>query len=381
MVVRKDVMKGKTYTELFKDQNGPVLITTPQNIFYTIGFYTTARRPAQIGYNCVLMTPEDTWFFYPAGWQPLVLEQIDTHTIHSFPYQGKLEQLAEQIVGQLEGERQLGFERDGMELNLYLALQERLKRTRGPVVWFDVSSCLQKARLIKTPGEIEALRKSALVARAAMEYAKTVICPGMRELDVVAELEFFMRKNGSEGVPFTMKALSGENAIRTVNIPGNDRIREGDIVLLDFGATVENYASDWSRSFSVGKVDERQQELYRLVWQIERSCIEMIRPGVALQELLDQAMSVIQGHPYARWFNPYLGHSIGINSQEWPAIVPGAEEVIKENMVITIEPGIYVPGLGGVRIEDEIWVTASGHEILTGLQNEEFLISGGKNGE
>jgi len=138
---------------------------------------------------------------------------------------------------------------------------------------------------------------------------------------------------------------------------------------------VDHYASDWTRSFAVGAAGPEQQELYELVWRIERACIGLIRPGVGLQQLMEQAMKVIHGHPYARWFNPYLGHSIGLNSQEWPAIVPGAGEVLQENMVITIEPGVYVPGVGGVRIEDEVLVTACGHEILTGLREETFVIA------
>ena len=178
-----------------------------------------------------------------------------------------------------------------------------------------------------------------------------------------------------------MKALAGENALRTINLPGDYRIQEGDVVLLDFGAVVNHYASDWTRSFAVGYAGEEQRELYQLVWHIERACIQMIRPGVRFQQLMDQAMKVIHGHPYARWFNPYLGHSIGINSQEWPAIVPGAEDVLRENMVVTIEPGVYVPGVGGVRIEDEVLVTANGYEILTGLRDEEFVIGGAGYGE
>lgn len=374
-------MNMRTYRELFQDRDCPVLITTQQNICYTVGFSTTARRPAQIGLNCALLTPGEAWFFYPAGWQPLVREQLCTEPVALVPYEGTVEQLAEKINERLGGALCLGFEQDGMELNLYLTLQRVFEQAQKAVRWVDISTCPQRARLIKSPAEIQALRASARVARAAMEYAKEMIRPGLRELDVVADLEYFMRRQGSEGVPFTMKALAGDNALRTINLPGEYRIQEGDIILLDFGAVVDHYASDWTRSFAVGSAGEDQLELYRLVWRIERACIELIRPGLGLQQLMEQAMKVIHGHPYARWFNPYLGHSIGLNSQEWPAIVPGAEEVLQEHMVITIEPGVYVPGVGGVRIEDEVLVTADGYEILTGLQEETFVIAGSGRGE
>lgn len=369
-------MSKREYGQLFGERDYPVLLTSPQNVFYTVGFHTTARRPAQIGCNCVLMKPEGTYFFFPAGWLPLVQEQVDFERIEPVPYHGGIKELAERIAGVLGDAKSLGYEQDGMELSLYLALRQAWRQ--GAEGWRDVSSCLQRARLVKSQEEIFALRASAEVARAAMEHAKRLISPGISEMDLVAELEYFMRKRGSEGVPFTMKALAGENAARTINLPGNYRVQKGDMVLLDFGAVVCGYASDWTRTFAVEDCGEKQQELYQLVWKVERSCIERIRPGVTFQDLMDQAMETLYGHPFAKWFNPYLGHSIGINSQEWPTIIPGAEEVLKENMVITIEPGIYIPGLGGLRIEDMVLVTADGPEILTGLEKEEFVLTGNR---
>lgn len=270
----------------------------------------------------------------------------------------------------------LGFERDRLELDLYLNLEELFRAKGKSIRWQDISGALRQARLIKSGEEIEALRQSAQVAREAMEHAKRILCPGKRERDIVAELEYFMRKRGSEGVPFTMKVLSGENAARTINLPGERRIEPQDVVLLDFGAVVGHYASDWTRSFAIGKARPRLMEMYDLVWKIERECIAGIRPGVRLGELMERAQHVLRDHPLKPWFPPYLGHSIGINSQEWPAIVPGEKLALQENMVITIEPGIYVPGVGGVRIEDEVLVTEDGYEILTGLAEEGFVISG-----
>lgn len=359
----------KTYQELFSGQCNAVLVTTPENIYYTTGFFTTARRPAQIGLQCVVMTPGHTCFLFPAPWKPLVEEQVDAAETELVPCQGK-QQLMDQICQRIGAADTVGFERGGMELDLYLSIEERLAAETRKVMWQDVTPDFWQARLRKHPEEIAALRASARVAKAAMEYAKTLLVPGVTEQEVVAELEYFMRKSGSDGVPFTMKVLAGEHAARTVNLPGNRAIQEKDIVLLDFGATVEHYASDWTRSFVVGRASAQQQELYDLVWKVERTCIEKIRPGVSMAELMDCAWKVLEGHPLARWFNPYLGHSIGINSQEYPAIVAGEQTVLQENMVITIEPGIYVPGMGGIRIEDEVLVTADGHEILTGLEQE-----------
>lgn len=357
--------------------DAPVLISTSQNIYYVTGFYTTARRPGQIGCNCVLMTKEKTYFFFPAGWEPLVAEQLADSDVDLVPCRGKVPELAErifEILKKITGTATLGYEKDGMELELFLTIQEKFSSMGRQIRWTDVSGILKSCRLIKSEKEIQLLRESASVATAAMEYAKTIIEPGKREMDIVAELEYFMRKEGSEGVPFTMKVLTGENAVRTINLPGKRVIQEGEIVLLDFGATVQNYASDWTRSFAVRRASKEQQELYNLVWKIERTCIQKIRPGVSCSDLMSAAMSVLKGHPYADGFNPYLGHSIGITSQEWPPIVPDTIQTLQENMVITIEPGVYIPGIGGVRMEDEVLVTASGYEILTGLKEETFIL-------
>ncbi len=362
-----------------------MLISTQENIYYAIGFSTAARRPAQIGLNAVLMSREGAWFVFPEAWAPLVAGQVDGEEVSLVPYtkedKGPAEAIARLLWDLGEGYHrdcvELGFERGGLELSLYLDLEECLGKRGKAVAWQDVTPLFCQARLVKSEEEVLALKQSAAVAREAMEYAKTILHPGKTELDLVAELEYFMRRKGSEGVPFTMKALAGENAARTINLPGRRRIRRGDVVLLDFGAVAGHYASDWTRSFAVGEASPRLTELYRLVWQIERECIARVRPGVNLKDLMECAGDMLKGHPLKPFFNPYLGHSIGLNSQEWPSIVPGADMELQENMVITIEPGIYVPGLGGVRIEDEVWVTADGHEILTGLSEEGFVAGEG----
>lgn len=369
-------MKTKTYTQLFGGNEYPVLITSPENIFYTIGFYTTAVRPSQIGPQCVIMAPDCTWFFFPAKWEGPVMKQISSSFIRPVPYKGEVQELGLVLADTIEKMAPninlvLGFEKDGMELNLYLTLVKHLKNS---VTWTDISPALRNSRRIKSEEEIQMLRKSACLAKMAMEYIKTQVRPGMKESEVAAELEYFMRRNGSEGVPFTIKTLAGRNSAITTNLPGESRIQSGDFLLMDFGAILNNYASDWTRTFVIGRAGKKQRELYDLVWKIERSCIEMIRPGVQFHDLIDCAWNILKGHESAQWFYPYLGHSIGIQSQEWPPLVPESYQILEPNMVITIEPGIYLPELGGVRIEDEILVTENGYEILTGLAVESLEI-------
>lgn len=362
-------MNQNEYCTWFPGETAPVLIVSEPNIRYTVGFGTTARRPYQIGYTAALLTPAERVLFCPKNWQEEAQAQVDPG-VKVMAYQGGLRALVEGILPLLQ-DRRLGVEVDDMPLAFYLLLREKLPTG---LEWFDVSETLSRARLVKRPEELEALRRAAAVACAAMEYAREILRPGMTERQAVAALEYHMRKNGSDGVPYTIKVLAGEHALRTHNLPGERRIERGDIVLLDIGARVDGYASDWSRSFAIGQASEKQRELYRIVMEIERACIAQMRPGTRLSDLLHLANSMLERHVFAPYFNPFLGHSIGITSQERPTIVPGESFILEENMVFCVEPGIYVPGVGGVRIEDEVRVTHEGPELLTGLLQEEFLL-------
>lgn len=345
------------------------MLTSTDNIFYATGFRTEARRPSQLGYTAVLTEKGKSSFFCPANWAQTVGRAV-SGGMEVVPYRGGMDVLALTISSRITRTGSVGVELDG--INAYLF--EALKKLRPDIDWVNISQSMREERLVKTPDEVERIRRSARLACRAMERARELLLPGRTEWEVMAELEYYMRKNGSSGTPFTMKVLAGENAVKTIHLPGNRVIERGQIVLIDMGATVDGYASDWTRSFAVGEASREQRELYELVWRIERGVIEMIRPGVTYSQLMEKAFSEARGHKFEKYFNPFLGHSLGINSQEWPNIDPYNQLTLRENMTITIEPGVYVPGVGGVRIEDDILVTAAGHEILTGLEKEDFVL-------
>lgn len=352
---------------LFKnDCEGTVLLTGEANIFYFTGFYTTARRPKQIGYTAVILGEGVKIFLIPEKWRLQVEEQ-------KLPDMGRIETYANTKEAYRICLKEL---LSGMDLTKLWVEEEELDipsyrmliAMAGEIL--DVTSRAASIRLIKSSEEIEKLRCAANMAVRAMEYAKSILVPGMRELEAVAAIEYYMRKNGSDGVPFTMKLLSGEHSSIVTRVPGEKELEKGDLVLIDLGARCGGYSSDWTRTFCLGRATEEQQAMYDLVWRMERECISILKPGLPMSALIDKVYETVEGHPYGRYFNPHLGHSVGITSHEWPIIESGVAETIRENMVITIEPGIYIPGIGGVRIEDEILVTSSGYEILTGLSLE-----------
>lgn len=358
--------------KLFDGTIDYLLITRPESITYLTGFYSAARRPSQLGLTCALIDKQNIHFYCPESWKKEAESQLMGTNTNIYGYAGDKQNLTEMIARDAvfaSKISKIGIEPEYMDYELYT----KLIRYHS-FDFISVKETMDHAKAIKTDDEVIALKKSAKLAKDAMEYARTIVRSGAKEYELAAEIEYYMRRRGSDGTPFTMKALSGENSVVTINIPGAKEVKEGDCVLFDFGAIVDHYISDWTRTFCCGKASEEQKELYRLVWKIERACIEMIKPGILVSDLMDRAMQIAEQHPMGRWFNPYLGHSIGLGTSEWPILKPGVEIPLEQGMVLTIEPGIYIPGIGGVRIEDELFVTGAGHEIWTGLEHEVFEV-------
>ena len=360
----------KTFREIFLDVDFPVLAIRPETIAYLTGFYSTARRPGQLGLCCTLVDEEKSRLYVPENWKKEAQDQLRDIPVEVFGYSQGKDELARMLLLSIpENVVRLGIEPEFMDFELYASLMKQRE-----CCFVSVTESLNYAKAIKTDEEISALRKSARLATDAMEYAKTLVRPGIREYEMAAEIEHYMRLRGSDGTPFTMKALSGPNSAVTIKIPGERKVCRGDCVLFDFGATVDRYISDWTRTFCCGDASAKQKEIYELVRTIELACIEQIKPGIQIFELMQTALAIAKDHPLGRWFNPYLGHSIGLASSEWPQLKNGVKATLQQGMVLTIEPGVYLPEVGGVRIEDEVLVTETGHEVWTGLKHEQFEV-------
>lgn len=359
---------NRGYRELLEEGSGTVLLTSEEAVFYFSGFYTTAKRPKQIGYTAVVLSGHEKKLLVPEKWrlqaeQTAVCVSLATYRNTETAYREKIAELLK-----TEDCSNVWVEYENIPLAVYL----KIRPGAGEIL--DITPRLNALRAVKTPDEIIKLRAAAHLAAKAMEAVPKLLKYQMTEREAAAELEYHMRKAGSDGVPFTMKALSGENSGIVTAVPGDRRLGKGDLLLLDFGARYQGYASDWTRTFCLGEANAQQEELYRLVWNIQRECIRMIRPKLPLCKLLERAAEIAAEHPMGKYFQQYLGHSVGISSQEYPPIEPGSGFVIEKDMVLTVEPGIYIPGFGGVRIEDEVLVTEQGCEILTGLKEEKFVI-------
>ena len=223
-------------------------------------------------------------------------------------------------------------------------------------------------RAVKTADEVKLIRKAGQIQQQAYREMLAFIEPGQREAEVAAFLEYRMRALGADGVSFPSIVAADANAALPHAIPGRRKLRSGSLVLIDWGARYRGYCSDMTRVIALGKMKPRLREIYRVCLDAQLAGIDAVRPGAKLVEVDAAARKVIVDAGYGEHFGHGLGHGIGLQVHEAPRLSPLAGDgVLQPGHVVTVEPGIYLPGLGGVRIEDDVLVTDRGHRVLTDL--------------
>ncbi len=225
-----------------------------------------------------------------------------------------------------------------------------------------LSNAIEKIRSVKTAEELEKMRKAQAIADAAFAFVTdNIIEEGVTELEVARALDFYMLNHGAECVSFETIALCGENTSLPHGVPSGRKIRKGDLVLMDFGAVYEGYHSDMTRTVAVGQPSEEMKEIYGIVLEAQEKCIASAEPGIKCKALDSIARDFIAGKGFGENFGHGLGHSVGMEIHEAPAANTRDETVLSENMVMTIEPGIYLPKKFGVRIEDCGYISEKGY--------------------
>lgn len=235
-----------------------------------------------------------------------------------------------------------------------------------------LSQKLNELRQIKTPKEIEFIKKAQAITDKAFSHILNFIKVGKTEKEIALELEFFMRKNGSQGVAFDTIAVSGKNSSLPHGVPTDKPLEKGDFLTMDFGAVYEGYCSDMTRTVALGYVTEEQHEIYDIVLQAQLEALKNIKPNIRCKEIDKIARDIIANTGYGEFFGHGLGHSVGIEIHENPSFNTRDERPLKKGMVITVEPGIYLPDKFGVRIEDMVVITDEGFENIT--ESEKNLI-------
>ena len=248
--------------------------------------------------------------------------------------------------------------------HLTLSRWERLQALAGAVKALDVGAEVRRLRLRKTPAEIEKLERAARLTDEVAELVLSELEPGVTELAVASSIERHLAAAGSRP-SFGTIVQSGPNSAQPHLGPSDRRLAAGDLVLLDFGADCDGYKADITRTVVLGEPDARQRELHSLVLSAHDAGVAAVRPGAKVGEVDEAARAVIREGGLADRFIHRLGHGLGLEAHEDPSLDPGGSAVLEEGMVITIEPGVYIPGWGGIRIEDDVVVEGGGCRVLT----------------
>lgn len=229
----------------------------------------------------------------------------------------------------------------------------------------ELSNNIYDMRTIKSAEEIEKIHKAQEIAEKAFDEILTFIRPGVTEREIALKLDSCMLENGAEGLSFETIALAGANTSMPHGVPGNYKVQNGDFVLMDFGAVYDGYHSDMTRTVCVGQPSEKMKRIYNIVLEAQTAALKKVRAGITGSELDGYARDIIDWEGCGDFFGHSLGHGVGMEIHEFPTASAKSETILKENMVVTVEPGIYLPGEFGVRIEDFVVVTENSHQNLT----------------
>ncbi len=281
---------------------------------------------------------------------------------HGHPVSEALKPLLEEL-----GIRRLMVEQDHLTVGRFEEFREQL----APVVLEPRAPAADRLRGVKDAAEIALIREAAAIATRALAQVVPAVRPGARERDVALELEFAIRRLGADASAFPAIVASGPRSALPHGAASDRVIRPGEFVTLDFGAACRGYHSDITRTFLTGEPTARQREVYEAVLRAQRAALEAVVPGRTTREVDAVAREALTGAGLGEYFGHGLGHGVGLAVHEFPSLSPSAEEVVLEaGMVVTVEPGAYLPGEGGVRVEDLVVVTETGAEVLTDFPKE-----------
>lgn len=267
------------------------------------------------------------------------------------------------------GVTKLAYEENYLTVAEYTAYQEHLHAQLVPM-----NQAIHQFRAVKEPWELARMRQAQKITDRAFEQILEKIKPGMTELELQAELIYCLYKNGGEGLSFDPIVVSGPNTSLPHGVAGDRVIQAGDFVTMDFGAVYQGYCSDMTRTVAVGFVTEEMEKVYNTVLQAQLAGIGVTKAGVAGREVDAVARQVIGDAGYGEYFGHGYGHSLGLEVHEWPSCNPRGQTVMLENMVCSAEPGIYLPGKFGVRIEDVVIFREDGCENITASPKNLIII-------
>jgi len=255
----------------------------------------------------------------------------------------------------------LGFEEDFVTYSQYSEFQQKLK----DISLTPLNGAMNILRKYKDLNEIRDIEKAATIADEAFGHICEFIKPGMKEQEIALELENHMRKKGASGIAFDFIVASGLRSSLPHGVATDKTVEKGEFITMDFGCVYNGYCSDMTRTIVIGKANDKQKEIYSIVLDAQMKALEAIKPGITGAEADKIARDIINDKGYGKYFGHGLGHGVGLEIHEAPRLSFTNNEILEKGMVVTDEPGIYLPEFGGVRIEDLVVVTEDGNRVLS----------------
>ena len=296
-------------------------------------------------------------------------------SIHPFPYEDNPNSWGDSFKKAVShlglGKSLIGVEPNHLRFLEHQYLQQALPESR----FISAAHILSKLRINKSPEEIQNMKQAVHIAETALMATLKTIQPGMDEREIASELTIQLLRAGSDPtLPFHPIVASGPNSANPHAIPGSRKIQAGDFLLFDFGASYNGYYSDITRTLAVGEVDQELKKIYQVVKEANSAARQAVKPGTPAGEVDSAARKVIQQAGYGDYFIHRTGHGLGLEIHEPPYIFTDNPVILEKGMTFTVEPGIYLFNRAGVRIEDNVVVTADGCETITGFSRELMIL-------
>ena len=343
--------RSALFKVLASSRVGTLLVTRPANWFYLTGF--TGESGALIVSKKGTTLVTDGRF--------MVQAKAEARGIRIRQQEGTLLESVARVLRDLRA-RRVGFDPAHMAVS---ELQGARKASGRRLEWVPAPGTVETLRMRKDAGELAQMRKAAILAGEIMDFAVDLLKPGVREREVAAEIEYQMRKRGAAGPSFETIVASGNRAALPHARPTGKRLRKNELVVLDLGVILGHYCSDITRTVFVGRAPKRIQTWYKAVLEAQGAAISSAREGVACGDVDAAARRVLAGYGLDHLFVHSTGHGLGLEVHEDPRVAKGQERRLQSGNVITIEPGVYAEGIGGIRIEDDVVVHAGRTEVLT----------------
>jgi len=328
-----------------------LLVTHPSNWYYLTGFTGEAGALVISRRGSALIT--DGRFLKQA--------REETSGIRIVPQERALLYSVAKFLKAHGGSR-VGFDAIRLTVDQFRKLR---KEAGARVGWVAASGDVESLRAIKGEAEIALMRKAARLAGEVLQSVLKLLRPGVREIEIGAEIEYQMRRKGASGPAFETIVAFGKRSAHPHARPTAKRLKKNELVVLDLGAILAHYCSDITRTVFFGRAPARVRAWYRAVQEAQAAAVSAVRAGVRCEHIDAAARGVLAGCKLDRFFVHSTGHGLGLEVHEDPRVARGQRQTLVPGNVITIEPGVYVPGVGGIRIEDDVVVRADGNEVLT----------------